>query len=431
MLFENIAYFNEDFDIVKNSFILVDGKYIKYIGKTKPENYTGESYNGRGKLLTPAFVNAHTHSAMTLLRGYGSNLPLDRWLNDKVFPFEDKIKGKDAYYATLLAEAEMLRCGTASFSDMYFFCDNVCKAVSESKMKCNFSRGLTSFEYTSLEKHRGFNEAISAYQAYHNSENGKLKIDFSIHAEYTSNENFVRAVANYIREFDTIVHIHMSETKKEHEECKLRHNGKTPAEYFFDTGIFDNKTLAAHCVWVEPQDIEIMREKDVSCSANPASNMKLGSGIANIYELKKAGINIAIGTDSVCSNNNLNILKEIYLTALLQKAIHFDATLISEKEVIKMATVNGYKAQGRENCGIIKENYYADLAVFDISKENMVPDTDTACNFIYSANGSDCVLTMVDGEVLYKDGEFKSIDIEKVKYEVQKSTSKILGELNV
>lgn len=431
MLFENISYFDENFNIIKNAFIITEGKYITYVGKIMPESYKGKTYDGSGKLLVPAFVNAHTHSAMTLLRGYGSNLPLDRWLNEKVFPFEDKIKGRDAYYATLLAEAEMLRCGTASFSDMYFFCDDVCQAILDGKMKCNFSRGLTSFDDVPLEKHIGFNEAKAAYKAYHNSGNGKLKIDFSIHAEYTSNESFVRAVADYIRELDTVAHIHMSETKKEHEECKLRHNGKTPAEYFSDTGIFDSKALAAHCVWVEPHDIDIMREKGVSCSANPASNMKLGSGIANIYALKKFGVNIAIGTDSVCSNNNLNIFKEIYLTALLQKAIHFDATLISEKEVLEMATVNGYKAQGRENCGIIKENYCADLSVFDISKENMFPDTDTTCNFIYSGSGADCVLTMVDGEILYENGEFKTIDIEKVKYEVQKSTNRILGELNV
>lgn len=431
MLFENISYFNEKFDVIKNAFVLTEGKYITYIGKIRPEGYKGESYNGSGKLLMPAFVNAHTHSAMTLLRGYGSNLPLERWLKEKVFPFEDKIKGKDAYYATLLAEAEMLRCGTASFSDMYFFCDNVCRAVLDGKMKCNFSRGLTSFEDTTLENHKGFNEAVYAYKTYHNSGDGKLKIDFSLHAEYTNRDAFVRAFADYVKDLDTITHIHMSETKKEHDECKLRHNGKTPAEYFLDTGVFDNKTLAAHCVWVEPQDIDIMYEKNVSCSTNPASNMKLGSGIANVYALKKSGINITIGTDSVCSNNNLNIFKEIYLTALLQKAIYFDATLISEKEVLEMATVNGYMAQGRENCGAIKENYHADLSVFDISKENMVPNTDTLCNFIYSANGADCVLTMVDGEVLYKDGEFKSIDIEKAKYEVKKSTNRILGELNV
>lgn len=429
MLFKNIAVFDEGFNYIPNMFVLTDCSKIKYVGEKCPENYTGEVYDGRCKLLMPAFVNAHSHSPMTLLRGYAENLPLDRWLNEKVFPFEDQIKGEDAYYSSSLAIAEMISCGTASFSDMYFFSENVAKAVIDSGIKCNFSRAITSFEDTDIENIKSFRESEEIVKEFHNCADGRLKIDMSLHAEYTNRRSVMEQFGQKVQERGLNAHIHLSETQKEHEECKQKY-GLTPAELFLQCGVFEAPTTAAHCVWVEKGDIEILKQKGVTVATCPASNMKLGSGICDIASLLNNGVNVAIGTDSASSNNNLNLHKEMYLCAILPKGFYHRADIVSEKDVLKMATANGYKSQGRQDCGIIKEGMKADLIVMDIDKEHMYPQTDIVNNLVYAADRSDVVLTMVDGKVLYKNGEFLTLDIEKIKHTVNSITKRIISEVN-
>lgn len=428
MLFKNIGIVDENFDYVKSMFVETKDDRIVYVSSVRPENYEGEEYDGTGKVLMPGFVNAHSHSPMTLLRGYAENLPLQRWLNEKVFPFEDRIKGEDAYYSSMLAIAEMLRYGTVSFSDMYFFSENVAKAVTDSGIKCNFSRAITSFEDTDIENLQSFRESEDIVKRFHNAADGRLKIDMSLHAEYTNRRTIIEQFAEKVRERGLRAHIHLSETKKEHEECKAKYS-LTPTQLFCQCGVFDVPTTAAHCVWVEDGDIELLREKGVTAATCPASNLKLGSGICNVYKLLKSGVNVAIGTDSVASNNNLNMIKEMFLCALLPKGLHNDASVVSERDILKMATVNGYKAQGREDSGAIKAGYKADLCVLNIESEHMYPQTDMINNLVYAADGADVVLTMADGRVLYKDGEFTTIDIEKVKSTVNAAASRIISEV--
>lgn len=429
MLFKNIAAVDEDFNYIPDMYVATDEDKITYVGSEKPENYKGDEYNGKGKIILPAFVNAHSHSPMTLLRGYAENLPLDRWLNEKVFPFEDRIKGEDAYFATSLAIAEMLRCGTVSFSDMYFFSENVAKAVIDSGIKCNFSRAITSFEDTNIENIKSFQESEEIIKEFHNAADGRLKIDMSLHAEYTNRRAVMEQFGKRVQERGLNAHIHLSETQKEHEECKQKY-GLTPAELFCECGVFEVPTTAAHCVWIEKKDIVILKEKGVTVATCPASNMKLGSGVCDIYSLLQGGVNVAIGTDSVSSNNNLNILKDIYLCAILPKGFYHRADIVSEKDVLKMATVNGYNSQGRHGSGAIKEGMKADLTVMNIDAEHMYPQTDIINNLVYAACGSDVVLTMVDGKVLYKDGEFLTLDIEKIKYTVNNTAKRIISEVN-
>lgn len=328
----------------------------------------------------------------------------------------------------MLAIAEMLRYGTVSFSDMYFFSENVAKAVTDSGIKCNFSRAITSFEDTDIENLQSFRESEDIVKRFHNAADGRLKIDMSLHAEYTNRRTIIEQFAEKVRERGLRAHIHLSETKKEHEECKAKYS-LTPTQLFYKCGVFDVPTTAAHCVWVEDGDIELLREKGVTAATCPASNLKLGSGICDVYKLLKSGVNVAIGTDSVASNNNLNMIKEMFLCALLPKGLHNDASVVSERDILKMATVNGYKAQGREDSGAIKAGYKADLCVLNIESEHMYPQTDMINNLVYAADGADVVLTMADGKVLYKDGEFTTIDIEKVKSTVNAAASRIISEV--
>lgn len=430
MLFSNIGIIDENFDYKDNMYVGVEKNTIKYVGCEKPSADFGETYDGKGKVLLSGFVNAHTHSPMTLLRGYAENLPLDRWLNEKVFPFEDKIQDEDAYYSSLLGIAEMLKYGTTSFTDMYFFSESVANAVIDSGIKCNFGRAITSFSDCDINEIASFRESEAVFKNYHGEADGRFLVDMSLHAEYTNRPIVIEQFAEVVKEHKLNAHIHLSETQKEHEECKQRNSGLTPTQLFEKCGVFDVPTTAAHCVWLEDGDVEILKDKGVTVATCPASNLKLGSGVCDIDKLLKNQVNVAVGTDSVSSNNNFNILKDIYLCATLPKGFFHKPDIVSEKDVLKMATVNGYRSQGRFDCGKISVGCRADLIVMDIDTVSMCPHTDVLNNLVYAANGADVVLTMVDGNVLYKDGEFLSIDIEKIKFEVEKRTKRIITEVN-
>lgn len=428
MLFEHIDLLDEHLDVQKDQFVGVRGNTIAYIGPDRPEGVWGDVYDGRHGLLMPGFVNSHSHAPMLLLRGYAENLPLDRWLNERVFPFEDKITPSAAYAATLLACAEMLRFGTVSFSDMYFYCQDMARAVLESGVKCNLSRGLTVFDGSAYEDTAAYRDNCDLIKNYHGAGDGRLLIDLCIHGEYTSTPKVVKALADHAKQTNSRVHIHLSETKKEHDECKARH-GMTPAAYFASLGLFDQPTTAAHCVWIEAEDFDILKKYGVSVAANPVSNMKLASGFAPVPKMLDCGLNVTLGTDGCASNNNLNMMQDLYLFGLLYKGVTNDPTVVTPKQALAAATVNGFHGQGREDCGAVKVGGKADLIVLNTDVPWMYPSTDPVCNVVFAAQGADVQLTMVDGKVLYRNGCYTTIDIERVQYETQKETSRILGAL--
>ena len=333
-----------------------------------------------------------------------------------------------AYYGTQLSIAEMLASGTVSFSDMYFFFDGMMPAIRESGIKCNLSRGLTVFDDSDYESLAAYKDNLRLLNEWNGEMGGRLIGDLCIHGEYTSTPKVVEAVAAHAKDADARIHIHLSETQTEHEECKQRH-GLTPAAYMEAHGIFDSPTTAAHCVWLEDEDFDILKKHNVSVACCPASNLKLASGYANIPKMLEKGINIALGTDGAASNNNLNIFQDIYLFGVVYKGFYHDSTLLTPAQVLHTATRAGALSQGRTDCGKLAVGYKADLCVIDTDTPQFAPMTDAACNVVYAAQGADVRLTMVDGEVLYRDGEFKTIDIEKVKAETQKRTDAILRRL--
>jgi 5-methylthioadenosine/S-adenosylhomocysteine deaminase len=431
MLFSQIDYLNSKFE-VEHGFIGTEGAFITYVGATAPDDPErfGERYDGTGKLLVPGMYNTHAHAPMTLLRGYAEGLKLQDWLYNKVFPFEAKIDGERALPATLLAIAEMLRFGVVGFTDMYYFSDARAKAVLESGIKANLCDGVMVFDqeatYESLEN-KANNERI--VRDYHNAADGRLRIDLNIHSEYISNPQVVRAVGDHAVELGVQTHVHISETRLEHEECKQRRGGLTPTEYFESLDFFRAPCTAAHCVWSEPQDWEIFARRGVTVAANPASNMKLASGFAPIPEILAAGANVALGTDGVASNNSHNILKDLYLFALIYKGSSGDPTVVTPEQALAAATVNGARSQGRADGGTIEPGKRADLVALDVNVPWMQPVHNLVSNLVDSAQGTDVVLTMIDGKVLYKDGDYLTIDIERVIAETQKAADDIVAEL--
>ena len=428
MLFCNIDLLDENFHLKRGQYVGVKDGVIAYIGDTAPAEDYGEPYDGRHRLLLPGFYNVHSHAPMTLLRGYAENLPLQRWLNEKVFPFEDKLSEEAVYCGTQLAIAEMLASGTVSFTDMYFFLDGMTRAILESGIKCNLSRGLTVFDDSDYEQTAAYRDNLRLLDEWHGMNNGRLLADLCIHGEYTSTPKVVEAVAAQAKARGARMHIHLSETQAEHEECKQRH-GMTPAAYMQARGVFDVPTTAAHCVWLEGEDFDILKAHGVTVACCPASNLKLASGYANVPKMLEMGIHVALGTDGAASNNNLNILQDLYLFAVVYKGYYHDSTLITPAQALYAATRAGALSQGREDSGRLAVGCKADLCVINTDTPQFTPMTDAACNVVYAAQGADVRLTMVDGEVLYRDGEFKTIDIEKAKSEAQRHTDAILRSL--
>jgi 5-methylthioadenosine/S-adenosylhomocysteine deaminase len=407
--------------------VVVDGGYFTYVGQKPPGGEYDRIIDCRGRLLMPAFYNTHCHAAMTLFRGYADDLPLSRWLSERILPAEERLDYESVYWGTLLAAAEMIRGGIVSFSDMYIFEEATAQAVLECGMKANLSRGLVSFDdIPDPATDRRFSEAVALWREYDGAGGGRIKVDMALHAEYTNTKKFCRYVAGYCRENGIRMQIHLSETKEEHGRC-IKKYGMTPAAFFEEAGVLDLPVTAAHCVWLSDEDIGLLLERQVFVSHNPTSNLKLGSGIMPYEKIKSRGIKITLGTDGAASNNNLSILGEMRLASLLHKGVSGDAAAAPAHEIIECATANGALAQGRGDCGRIAVGYRADAILVDLDDVNILPATDPAAALVYSADRANIVLTMCDGVILYEEGEYKSIDVERVKHNVKRAASAIFG----
>ena len=402
--------------------VLIKDKKIYGISQTVPDDFVAdEVVDCGGNLLIPAFYNAHCHAAMTLFRGYGEDLPLQRWLEEKIFPAEDRLTFRNVYHGSMLAIAEMLKSGIASFSDMYMFEDAVAEAVLASGIKANLSRCLVSFDPNiDMSQENRMVEAIRLAEWYHGVDDNRIFVDFSLHAEYTNVPKACEYVADIAKRFKTGMQIHLSETEKEHLDCIGRW-GKTPTEFFRDTGVLDVPTTAAHGVWLEDSDLSILAEKKVTIAHNPVSNLKLGSGVMPLLKFLDAGINVALGTDGVASNNRLDVLRELQTAAILHKGVNRDPACVTAQEVFPLATRNGAVAQGRLDCGEIKVGNRADLVLLDRDSLHNIPCFDEYAMIAYSAERSDVRMTMVDGRILYRNGEYTSIDEERMRYECRET----------
>ena len=394
--------------------ILIEDKYIKYVGKE--DAIADKIIEGNGNLIVPGFYNAHSHAAMTLFRGFGDDLPLDVWLNTKVFPAEDYLTDEKVYWGATLACAEMLRGGIVSFSDMYMFMDSVAGAVKDTGMKANLARSIVSFD-PDLDMKSDFrmNESIEFAKKWHGANDGKILVDMSLHAEYTNVEKCCRYVADYCRENNYRMQIHLSETQKEHDEC-IKKRGMTPTEFFNMTGVLDVPTTAAHCVYLTESDMDILASKGAFIAHNPVSNLKLGSGIMPYSLVKKHNVNLALGTDGVASNNRLDMIRELQFAALIHKGNERNAAATCARDIIDSATLVGARSQGRDDCGKIEAGYRADLVMIDMNTINNMPCESYESALTYSAKTEDVLMTMVDGDILYNKGEYTTIDKERLMY---------------
>lgn len=423
-LIENVTVIFHNGEYKNGQFVAYEGDTFTYVGAERPCGEFDVTINGNGKILIPGLYNCHTHTPMTHFRGMAEDLPLDRWLNEVIFPAEDKLNGELAYSGAMLSCAEMIACGTVSMTDMYFFSPQIAESIGISGMKANIARCMVSFdENADLKNDIRIKESEELFKAYNGAFDGRIKVDMSLHAEYTNTAASCEYVAKMAQELKCGMQIHLSETEKEHVQAK-EHRGMTACEFFEKTGVFDVRTNAAHCVWVEDGDIDILKRKKVTVSHNPISNLKLGSGVAPLEKLINSGVNVTIGTDGAASNNRLSVLNELNAAALIHRGVTGNTEFPSARVLLPMATVNGALSQGREDCGMIKAGYKADFALIDVTKCHNVPSYSPLNTLLYTVYPTDVCLTVCNGKTLYENGEFKTIDVEKLKYEISQGISR-------
>lgn len=421
ILFENASVLTmcDERPVIRGAFVGVTDGFITLVSDERPRESARRVIDCRGDILMPGLVNAHAHTAMCIMRGYADDYALQPWLFEKVFPVEARLTNEAITAGARLGFAEMIASGTTSASDMYFRQPAVARLALEVGFRVSLSNGIVAMGGRLDPNDRAFTELDELIRDFHGRGDGLVRADASIHAEYTSFPEAWHRETELALEHGLVLHVHLSETKKEHEECIARY-GRTPARVFYDEGVFRAKTLAAHCVHVTDEDIDILADNGVSAVHNPVSNLKLGSGVAPVCAMLARGVNVALGTDGCCSNNSHDLFEEIKLAALLAKGTSLDPTKLPAYEAIKLATVNGARAQGRDGqTGQVKEGLQADLILIGTHKPSMQPYYSEASAVAYAARGSDVRLTMIKGKILYENGEFTTIDIERALHDVQ------------
>ena len=416
ILYKNINYLDlENEKIIEGADIFIEGNLIKKIGNNL-QIKASEVIDGNFLLMTPGFVNGHTHLGMSYFRNYADDLKLMDWLENEIWPIENKLTADDIYWSSLLSICENIKSGVTNFCDMYYEMDRVCDATIISGIRGTLTRGLTDNDGKGKEKLKSVREL---YNNYHNKANGRIKVVPAPHAIYTCSENFLREISDLSKDLDGIINIHLSETKGEVENS-LKEHGMTPISYVNSLGLLDNHVIAAHCVHITDEEISLVKDKKFYPIYNPTSNLKLASGFTPVEKLLKNNIIMGIGTDGDSSNNSQNLLQDMHIGAIVNKAREMDEQAVKAIEILKMATINGQKALGISKAGLIKEDYLADLTIFSLKSSNFTPKNNLINALVYSATAEDVRDVLCDGKFVMRNRELVNLDEERIKFEVNR-----------
>lgn len=405
-----------------NVIAVEDGK-ISYIGKDLPDSFAAdEVIDGKGMLATAGMVNTHGHVSMTLLRSYADDMALMDWLENKIWPIEAKMNVKDIYWGAMLGIAEMLKSGTTCFADMYCFMDDVARAVAETGIRANLSRGLIGLAPDKDDKLAENTQLVKDWQGY---DNGRIRITYGPHAPYTCPVEYLQKVIAAAQANNAEIQMHLCETKGEVENC-IKEHGVTPIKLMDYLGMFEQGTIAAHCVYLTEDDMDIMAAKNVRVAHNPQSNLKLASGIAPVARMLEKGICVGLGTDGASSNNNLDMLEECRAAAMLHKTTTLNPLAVPAAQAWDMATVNGAQVLGFNELGKLSVGQQADIVLWNMHKPYWYPRHNKLSLLVYAANSSDADTVIVNGKVVLQNGSMTLFDEEKIYAEANLRAQKLL-----
>ncbi len=406
--------------ILEHQDIYIDGQYIKKIG----ENLNIEDdrvLDGENKLAVPGFVNAHTHLGMSLFRNYADDMELMEWLGEKIWPIEAKLNPEDVYIGSLMSMAEMIKSGATTFCDMYFPIEPVYRAMEEIGIRGAITRGMMDVEDGSIS----IREHKEGYEKYNGALDGRVTLFPGPHAIYTSSTEYLKEVIEVAKEYGGRINIHLSETETEVRDSLEKYN-MTPIEYVNSLGLLELPTVAAHCVHITDEEIEIVKDKEFYPVYNPSSNLKLASGFTPVKKLLANGLKVCLGTDGSSSNNNQNMLEEIHIASIVNKAVEMDPKAVKAIEVLRMATINGAEALNI-NAGAIEEGRLADISIFDLNCLNFTPKNNLISALCYSASSEDIKTVIIDGKIVLDDRKFVNIDEDKLIKDVNETMNDLIS----
>lgn len=411
--------------IIKNGAIAVFRDKITAIGESKifADWNIKKQIDAKGGIIMPGLINTHTHAAMSLFRGLADDLPLMTWLNDYIFPAEAKLDEDMVYHGTLLACAEMILSGTTCFCDMYLFEDAVARAAVKAGMRAVVGEVLYDFpspNYGPLEKGFEYTKMLIAKW----QQDSLITIAVEPHSVYLCAPDLLQKASDLATEHDLPFVIHLAETQNEVDTIKEKY-GKTPVGHLAKLGVLSPRTVACHCVVLTKEDIDLLSRYKVKIAHNPASNMKLASGIAPLPELVRRGIHTGLGTDGCASNNNLDLLAEMDTAAKLHKVATLDPTVMDAATVLQMATSGGAHVLGLNHfIGSLEIGKKADIIIIDTHQPHLTPMYNPASHLVYSARGSDVITSIINGKLIMEDRCLLTIDIEEVMAKANQLASK-------
>lgn len=412
ILIKNTKYIDVEESVVKGPCdVLIDGNRVKKIADNI-DDAGAYTIDGTDKLLMPGLFNTHNHIAMSVFRNYADDMELMDWLQNKIWPLESKLTAEDIYWASLLTFIELVKTGTTAFNDMYMFCERVFDAANEIGMRGLIARGMTN---DAVKKEREAN-IRDMYEKYHQKD-GLLRLVIAPHAIYTTGPEYLKICIDLAKELDLIIHTHANETITEVNNSYKEYK-KSPIKLFKELGMFDQKTILAHCVHLSEEDMDIIAKNNALVSLNVSSNMKLASGIPDIKNMSMRGIKLAIGTDGASSNNMQNMFTEMRAVSLAAKARSLDPKVMSADEVLKLATINPYKYIFDEDINI-SEGSLADLILIDLDNTNLKPQNNLISAMVYSMNGSEVDTTIINGKIIMENKKMKNIDEDLVASKVE------------
>ena len=411
----------------ENGFIGIEKDKITYLSVKEPIAISKEIIDAKNNIVMPGLINAHTHSGMTMFRGIADDLSLMNWLNNYIWPLEDKfVTEENINIASKLAIAEMILSGTTTFNDMYFFTGVTAKNCKNIGMRAVLGEAIIDFpvpmKRTSKEY---FLEFIDRY-----TDDDLIIPAIVPHSPYSCSKELLKRIKKLSDEKNLPVHIHISETLDEVEMIKEK-TGMTPVEYLDSINFLNDKTIAVHCIHLTDDDMDIFKKKNVGIVNSPESNLKLASGIAEIPKMLGKGLTVALGTDGPASNNNLDMFEEMSLTVKIHKALNNDSTIMNAKDVLKMGTINGAKVLGIDNItGSLEVGKKADIIIIDVNKPHLTPMYDPYSHLTYSANGSDVDTVIINGKIILRERKFTDLDLKKVMLDIKNISSEIITYKN-
>ncbi len=404
-------------------YIAVEDGRIACVSTQEPEGFgAAESIDGHGMLATAGMVNTHGHVSMTLLRSYADDMALMDWLQNKIWPIEARMDANDIYWGAMLGIAEMLKGGTTCFADMYCFMDDVARAVAQTGIRANLCRGLTGLGEDGESKLAENTQLARDWQGY---DGGRIRVTYGPHAPYTCPVPYLRKVIKAAQEHDSEIQMHLCESPSEVEDC-LREHGVTPIKLMDSLGMFEKGVIAAHCVHLTDEDMDIMAANNVRVAHNPQSNLKLASGIAPVPQLLRRGICVGLGTDGASSNNNLDLLEECRLAATLHKAVSGDPLAVSAAQAWEMATAAGARVLGFQELGQLAAGQAADIVLWNMDRPHWYPRHNKLSLLVYAAAAGDVDTVLVAGKTVLSGGRLTTYDEEKIYAEAAACAARLL-----